>query len=63
MIELLDRLWQHATHERFSVCHEWRPGDLLTWKNLAVLHRRDAFDPDSRRLLHRTQIKGDVTIT
>ena len=60
---LLDRLWEHATHERFSVCHAWRPGDVLTWKNLAVLHRRDAFDPDSRRLLHRTQVKGDEAIT
>jgi taurine dioxygenase len=23
------------------------------------MHRRDAFDPESRRLMHRTQIKGD----
>jgi alpha-ketoglutarate-dependent taurine dioxygenase len=23
------------------------------------LHRRDAFDPDSRRLMHRTQVHGD----
>lgn len=23
------------------------------------MHRRDAFDPNSRRLMHRTQIKGD----
>ena len=59
---LLDRLWEHATHERFTVCHEWRTGDVLMWKNLAVLHRRDEFDPESRRLLHRTQIKGDETI-
>lgn len=59
---LLDRLWEHATDERFTVCHEWRAGDLLMWKNLAVLHRRDAFDDDSRRLLHRTQIKGEETI-
>jgi hypothetical protein len=22
------------------------------------MHRRDAFDPESRRLMHRTQIKG-----
>jgi hypothetical protein len=22
------------------------------------LHRRDAFDPGSRRVMHRTQIKG-----
>jgi alpha-ketoglutarate-dependent taurine dioxygenase len=23
------------------------------------MHRRDAFDPNARRLMHRTQIKGD----
>ena len=59
---LLEQLWEHATREQFTVCHEWRTGDVLMWKNLAVLHRRDGFDPDSRRLLHRTQIKGDETI-
>ena len=35
-----------------------RVGDVLMWRNLCVLHRRDAFDPNARRLLHRTQIKG-----
>jgi alpha-ketoglutarate-dependent taurine dioxygenase len=24
-----------------------------------VLHKRDAFNPNSRRIMHRTQIKGD----
>jgi taurine dioxygenase len=24
-----------------------------------VMHRRDAFDPATRRVMHRTQIKGD----
>jgi taurine dioxygenase len=42
--------------------HEWRVADLLMWRNLAVLHRRDAFDPSARRILHRTQIKGDERI-
>jgi taurine dioxygenase len=23
------------------------------------MHRRDAFDPATRRIMHRTQIKGD----
>jgi alpha-ketoglutarate-dependent taurine dioxygenase len=32
------------------------------WQNLAVLHRRDAFDADSRRRLHRTQLKGEQRI-
>ena len=25
---LLDRLWAHATEERFAMCHVWRVGDL-----------------------------------
>ncbi len=59
---LLDALWAHATQPRFVMCHEWRSGDVLMWNNLAVLHRRDAFDPKSRRVMHRTQIKGEERV-
>jgi taurine dioxygenase len=59
---LLDALWAHATQARFTMCHRWRVGDLLMWNNLAVLHRRDAFDPKTRRVMHRTQIKGSERI-
>jgi taurine dioxygenase len=59
---LLDELWAHAGNMRFAMCHEWQVGDMLMWQNLAVLHRRDAFDPASRRRLHRTQLKGDQRI-
>ena len=59
---LLDALWAHATQPRFAMCHEWRAGDVLMWNNLAVLHRRDAFDPKSRRIMHRTQIKGEERV-
>jgi taurine dioxygenase len=27
------------------------------WDNRCTLHRRDPFDPEARRLMHRTQIK------
>ena len=59
---LLDALWAHATQKRFTMCHEWRVGDVLMWNNLAVLHRRDPFDPRTRRVMHRTQIKGSERI-
>jgi taurine dioxygenase len=55
---LLDALWAHATAPQFTVRHQWRVGDVLMWNNLAVLHRRDPFDAGSRRVMHRTQIKG-----
>lgn len=55
---LLDRLWEHATQERFSWRQDWQVGDLIIWDNRCVMHRRDSFDPDARRLMHRTQTKG-----
>ncbi len=55
---LLDRLWAHATQDRFVTTHSWRVGDVLMWNNRAVLHRRDAFDAVARRRLHRAQLKG-----
>ena len=59
---LLDTLWAHATQPRFAMCHEWKVGDLLMWNNLAALHRRDPFDPSARRVMHRSQIKGNERI-
>jgi alpha-ketoglutarate-dependent taurine dioxygenase len=59
---LLDALWAHATQPRFAMCHEWQVGDVLMWNNLSVLHRRDPFDPKTRRVMHRTQIKGNQRI-
>jgi taurine dioxygenase len=59
---LLDALWAHAGQARFAWGHHWRAGDLLMWQNLWVLHRRDGFDPAARRVLHRTQLKGDQAI-
>jgi taurine dioxygenase len=59
---LLDALWAHATQPQFVMCHQWQVGDLLMWNNLSVLHRRDPFDPKSRRIMHRSQIKGNERI-
>jgi taurine dioxygenase len=55
---LLDELWRHATQSRFTWRQQWRVGDVMVWDNRCTLHRRDAFDPAARRLLHRTQIRA-----
>jgi taurine dioxygenase len=57
---LLDQLWSYATEEEYAWHIEWQPGDLVLWDNRCTMHRRDAFDPNSRRVLHRTQIKGET---
>jgi len=56
---LLDALWEHATRPQLTWYQQWRVGDLVLWDNRCVMHRRDEFDPTSRRLMHRSQIKGD----
>jgi alpha-ketoglutarate-dependent taurine dioxygenase len=56
---LLDALWAHATQPQFAWYQQWQVGDLLLWDNRCALHRRDEFDPAARRLMHRTQIRGD----
>jgi taurine dioxygenase len=55
---LLDELWAIATRPEHCYVHHWRVGDLLLWDNRATMHRRDPFDPASRRLMHRTQVQG-----
>jgi len=59
---LLDALWAHATQPEFTWHHEWRVGDIVIWDNRCVMHRRDAFDPQARRILHRTQCKGTAVL-
>jgi len=55
---LLDSLWAHAARPEFSWYHTWAVGDVVIWDNRCTMHRRNAFDNDARRVMHRTQIKG-----
>jgi taurine dioxygenase len=56
---LLDRLWAHATQPALCWTQVWRVGDVVIWDNRCVLHRRNDFDDQYRRVMHRTQICGD----
>ena len=53
---LLDEIWQYAALPEFVWRQQWQPGDLIIWDNRRVLHRRDDFDPQSRRLMKRCQV-------
>jgi len=57
---LLDELWAIATREEFAWGNEWQVGDLVLWDNRSTMHRRDPFDPATRRVMHRTQIKSET---
>ncbi len=53
---LLDEIWSYVEAAVYK--HRWALGDLVLWDNRTTMHRRDAFDPKARRVMHRTQIKG-----
>ena len=57
--ELIDRLNDHATQDRFTYRHSWKTGDMILWDNRAALHRGLAFNSSKhKRRLHRTTIAG-----
>lgn len=59
---LWDALWAHCTEGDFAWAHEWAVGDLLIWDNRCLMHYRESFDNAERRMMHRTQTKGEAPI-
>jgi taurine dioxygenase len=57
---LLDTLWSYTDRPEFAWHTIWQLGDLVLWDNRCTMHRRDPFDPAARRVMHRTQIKGQA---
>ncbi len=60
--KLLNMLWSHATQPEFVWGQEWKLGDMIMWDNRCTMHRRDSFDPLSRRIMFRTQISGEAVV-
>lgn len=53
---LLDELWSYAALKSNVWQQQWQPNDLIIWDNRRVLHRRDDFDQNARRLMKRCQV-------
>ena len=59
---LLDRLWAHASQEKYAWGHEWRVGDLILWDNRCAMHYRSEVDATRPRVMYRTVVKGEAVI-
>jgi taurine dioxygenase len=57
---LLNEIWDFATQRQFVWTHQWQVGDLVLWDNRCTMHRRDPFDAATRRIMHRTQVRGSA---
>ncbi|EDM47914.1 TauD/TfdA dioxygenase family protein [Marinobacter algicola] len=56
---LLAELFDHCERPEFIYEHSWRLGDTLIWDNRCVLHARNDFNENERRLLKRVTV-GDT---
>ena len=59
---LLDYLHQHCLRPEFSCRLRWQPGSLAVWDNRCTLHYAVNDYDGSRRLLHRTQVRGEKPV-
>jgi taurine dioxygenase len=59
---LLDKLWAHATQDKYAWGHKWRVGDLILWDNRCAMHYRSEVDAKQARVLLRTVIKGEAVV-
>ncbi|MBT6276261.1 MAG: TauD/TfdA family dioxygenase [Chromatiales bacterium] len=56
---ILDQLYALVSEERFVYEHQWSEGDIVMWDNRCTMHRILPYDPDERRVMHRTTVVGD----
>jgi taurine dioxygenase len=58
---LLEEVCQEINRlgQRLGYRHKWRPGDMVIWDNLRMLHSVSGNNPEDERLMYRTTIKGD----
>ncbi len=47
-----------VTQPQFVYRHAWKVGDVVMWDNRPTLHRAMPYDPQHRRVLQRTELKG-----
>lgn len=56
---LLQQLWDHTTGQSDIFVQTWDQGDIMMWDNRCTMHRRDGFDPNTIRIMHRTTTSGE----
>ena len=57
--DILAQLWKHTTSTDRVFIQRWSKGDIVMWDNRCTMHRRDAFDPQTIRIMYRTTTAGE----
>ena len=59
---LLDLFFAHLTKPEHIVRHRWNVGDVAMWDNRATAHYANRDYGDTRRVMHRITLRGDVPV-
>ena len=59
---LCDELAGYLNQPEIAYAHSWRPGDLLVWDNIRLMHGRNGFAGTHRRHLRRIQIAAPAAV-
>jgi alpha-ketoglutarate-dependent taurine dioxygenase len=60
---LLCRLQEFATQPQFVYRHKWSVGDFLLFDNTGTMHKAAPYDLNSKRLMDRTTLNGEESIS
>lgn len=53
---LIDAAFKELYRSEFTYAHDWKPGDLVIWDNIALQHGRDPIPEGARRTLRRVSM-------
>lgn len=56
--QLISLLNAHVDQDHLYYRHEWQEGDTIIWDNRCTNHKREDFDQNHGREMHRVQIAG-----
>jgi taurine dioxygenase len=54
---ILNELYEQMSRPEFAYEHPWRPGEAVLWDNRSVVHARNDFSDQERRLLKRVTLR------
>jgi taurine dioxygenase len=60
---ILNIVWSYGTADAVTWRHAWRPGDIVLWNNLTVMHRHEAVPAGLQRKLQRARVQGRYTLS
>ncbi len=58
----LEQIYALQQQPQFIFSHAWQPGDLVIWDNRCLMHAREDFPRDERRLLRRVTVSDTADV-